>query len=187
MPLDGVTGEVTSASTAPGRRSSRCFDYAGKYGTFPEYHTSLDDLDNLVTPEGLAGGFEANRLALEILERNVTPVTNVIGEPFMSKRNLRPTLGGDNHNTGDFKLISDLISMSDGSRSLLDIAEFLDVPAWELYAPLDKLIDTGLISSAQRNFELNVPLPRSSARLRTDKRQAFTGADDCELVFLVNG
>ena len=122
-----------------------------KYGTFPEYHTSLDDLDNLVTPEGLAGGFEANRLALEILERNVTPVTNVIGEPFMSKRNLRPTLGGDNHNTGDFKLISDLISMSDGSRSLLDIAEFLDVPAWELYAPLDRLIDTGLISLAQRS------------------------------------
>ena len=69
----------------------------------------------------------------------------------MSKRNLRPTLGGDNHNTGDFKLISDLISMSDGSRSLLDIAEFLDVPAWELYAPLDKLIDTGLISLAQRS------------------------------------
>lgn len=117
-----------------------------KYGTFPEYHTSLDDLDNLVTAEGLEGGFEANRLALEILERNVTPVSNVIGEPFMSKRNLRSTLGGDNHNKGDFKLVSDLISMSDGRKSLLDIAESLDIPVWDLYEPLDRLIDIDLIS-----------------------------------------
>ena len=61
-----------------------------KYGTF--LNTSLDDLGNLVTPKGWRVVW-GQRRALEILERNVTPVSNVIGEPFAGKRNLRPTMG----------------------------------------------------------------------------------------------
>ena len=40
-----------------------------KYGEFPEYHTSLDNLD-LVTESGLIGGYMAIRKSIEILEKS---------------------------------------------------------------------------------------------------------------------
>lgn len=63
-----------------------------KYGMYDEYHTSLDDLINVVTAEGLDGGFNAIWNAIEALERNVYPKVKVICEPQLGKRGLYPTL-----------------------------------------------------------------------------------------------
>ena len=44
-----------------------------KYGSYKEYHTSLDNLTNVVTAKGLEGGYEINRLAIEVVENNFYP------------------------------------------------------------------------------------------------------------------
>jgi aminopeptidase-like protein len=115
-----------------------------KYGVYPEYHTSLDDL-TLVTPSGLEGGFNAIRQALEVIENNVRPKTQILGEPQMGKRGLYPTVGTkDSRN--QVRAMMDMISYCDGNRTLLEIAEVIGEPMSKLVALLKPLISNGLLN-----------------------------------------
>ena len=57
-----------------------------KYGEYPEYHTSLDNLDEVVTPKGLDGGYWILRRAIEALEKNIFYINKVLCEPQLVKR-----------------------------------------------------------------------------------------------------
>ena len=115
-----------------------------KYGEYPEYHTSLDNFDNVVTAEGLNGGYWAIRKALELIEKNKKFKVTVLGEPQMSKRDLYNTLSVKSDNN-KVRRMMDFISLCDGETSLLDIADQLNIPAWELYQLIDKLESLKLI------------------------------------------
>ena len=117
-----------------------------KYGQYPEYHTSLDDLDNVVTPNGLDGGYWSIRKAIEAIERNKQYRVTVLGEPQMGKRGLYPTLS--TKKSGEqARLMMDVISLCDGENTLLQIAETLITPIWELYELVDKLVEHKLLQA----------------------------------------
>lgn len=109
-----------------------------KFGMYDEYHTSLDDLINVVTSDGLEGGFNAIWRALEALEENCFPKVTVLCEPQLGKRGLYPTLSTKTSGVG-VQLMMDLISWSDGTRSLIEIADLCASPVWELYPIVKKL------------------------------------------------
>ena len=115
-----------------------------KYGQYPEYHTSLDDLDNVVTPTGLDGGYWSIRKAIEAIEKNKKYLVTVLGEPQMGKRGLYPTLSTKKSGE-EVRLMMDLISLCDGKNTLLQIAETLNTPIWELYELVDKLVTHKLL------------------------------------------
>lgn len=117
-----------------------------KYGKYPEYHTSLDDLKNVVTPEGLNGGYCVIKKAIEAIESNKKYRASVMCEPQMSKRKLYPTLSTKKSGE-EVKLMMDFISLCDGKNSLLQIAESLNVPIWNLYDVVKKLENHDLISA----------------------------------------
>ena len=126
-----------------------------KYGQYPEYHTSLDNLDNVVTAEGLNGGYLAIKRAIEAIERNKKFKTTVLGEPQMGKRGLYPTLS-TKKSGAQARFMMNFISLCDGKTSLLDIAERLDTPIWELYDLVDKLQSHDLIQPIQQSRAVSV-------------------------------
>lgn len=111
-----------------------------KYGEYPEYHTSLDDLD-LVTPAGLLGGYQVLKDCLEALEQNYVYRTTCLGEPQLGKRGLYPTIGtASAARTRQIRAMMDMLAYADGSRDLIDISNLIHIPLWELY-PVVKLLN----------------------------------------------
>ena len=114
-----------------------------KYGEYPEYHTSLDNL-KLVTPDGLEGGYVALQRAIEIIEQNVFLKTKVFCEPQLGKRGLYPNLS--TKESGDqVRAMMNLISYCDGSISLLEIANRINEPFWELVPIVEQLVKHDLL------------------------------------------
>ncbi len=118
-----------------------------RFGDYPEYHTSLDDL-SVVSPTGLEGGFTALKLAIGILEQNCYPIATMLCEPQLSRHGLRTSLGGGTRGWlgVSMSMYSNLLSFSDGFTSLLEIAELIGVTFWELIPYVNTLQERGLVS-----------------------------------------
>ncbi len=114
-----------------------------KYATYPEYHTSLDNL-NLVTSTGLAEAFAAHQKIMEAIESDCVPVSTVLCEPKMSDRGLRPTTGkaGSANSSRD---MMDLLAYADGNQTLLEIADKINTPVWKLRAIAETLAGLGVL------------------------------------------
>jgi aminopeptidase-like protein len=115
-----------------------------KYGTYPEYHTSLDDL-SLVTPKGLQGGFEVIKDCLELIEKNKIYRIKCYGEPQLGRRGLYPTLGTKNMATYVNDMMN-FIAYADGTNDLIEISNTIQVPAFRLYNIIDKLLVADLLT-----------------------------------------
>ena len=117
-----------------------------KYNSYPEYHTSLDDL-RLITPAGLAGGYEAIRKCLVLLEHNRTYSVTTPCEPQLGKRGLYPTLS--TRGAGySMRGMTNLLAYSDGTLDLIDIATKIGLSADEAITIAEQLASHGLLVAA---------------------------------------
>lgn len=114
-----------------------------KYYEYPEYHTSLDNLD-FISAKGLFGAFENIVRCIEILELNHTYLTTKICEPYLSRHNLYPELSSKNTKSV-VKNMMNILSYSDGKMSLLDMAEFFNVDFFVLTDIAVQLQSKGLL------------------------------------------
>jgi aminopeptidase-like protein len=93
------------------------------HGTYPQYHTSADNLD-LVKPEYLADSLTKFLAILNIIENNETYINqNPKCEPQLGKRGLYSAVGGQTDTKKRELAMLWVLNMSDGENSLLDIAE----------------------------------------------------------------
>jgi aminopeptidase-like protein len=116
------------------------------WGSFPEYHTSADNLD-FIRPLQLAGSLRVCAAILNVLEsnacyRNQSPY----GEPQLGRRNLYGPAGGEAIAASVSARLW-VLNLSDGAHSLLDIAERCGLPFSAINDAAELLCRNGLLSA----------------------------------------
>ena len=129
-----------------------------RYADYPEYHTSLDDLDNVVTPTGLQGGFDLVRDVISSMESEPVLETTVRGEPQLGKRGLYHTLQRKS-TPEDVMLRTNILAYADGHHTISDMVELFDTPLSVLREMIDELIDHGLVYEQHETRRPNPGVP----------------------------
>lgn len=128
---------------APGIDLPVCSVCRSKYGRYPEYHTSFDNM-NLVSPEGFQGSFEVMTQSIMALEYNEYYNITCFCEPQLGKRGLYPEVSHKGQYDEIYKL-TNLIAYSDGRNDLIDISNRIQIPIKEMIPNIDKLLEHGLL------------------------------------------
>jgi len=115
-----------------------------KYGEYPEYHTSADDL-SFVTEDGLEGSLTIYQTMIRLLDASSFPRVKVLGEPQLGKRGLYPPVS----TVDTFSIVKNqmnVISYLDGKHDLEQIAELCKISIEEVQKVLGDLQNSGLVT-----------------------------------------
>lgn len=125
-----------------------------KYGEYPEYHTSLDNLD-LVSESGLQGSFDVYKSCVDLLEANAVYKVNCFCEPQLGKRGLYPTISTKSSGA----IVRDMmnfITYADGTNDLIAISDIIGVSIDDLKPIIEKLSANNLISEINDSYESEI-------------------------------
>jgi aminopeptidase-like protein len=115
-----------------------------KYGTYPEYHTSDDNL-SLISPEGLFGAYDMYTDCIKTLELNQVYIPTTMCEPNLGRRGLYATASILNSKKPFSRDLIDFLVYCDGNRSLLEIGAVLNKPIDYIQLLVDTLCDHNLL------------------------------------------
>lgn len=120
------------------------------WGSFPEYHTSADNLD-FIRPDALARSLRLCISIIDVLEGNRSFLNlQPYCEPQLGKRGLyRGTGGGSIDDEIHARLW--VLNLSDGTHSLLEIAEQSGLPFSLIHDAAETLSASGLLEEVERD------------------------------------
>ncbi|EAH6017744.1 DUF4910 domain-containing protein [Campylobacter jejuni] len=111
-----------------------------RYGDYDGYHNSKDDL-NFISEKGLMGGLQSMQEMILNLEINAVYKNTIVCEPNLGKRGLYHTLSTAN----DIPLACNFLAYCDGENDIIDIANILNMQAYEFKELLEKIKFYGLV------------------------------------------
>jgi aminopeptidase-like protein len=117
----------------------------GQFGTYPEYHTSADNL-SFISGDRLADSYATILNAINVIDRdrlmlNLYPK----GEPQLGRRGIYGKIGGTADAWRNNLAMLWVLNLSDGEHSLLDIAERAELPFDLIHAAAELLEETKLV------------------------------------------
>ena len=133
---------------------------------YPQYHSSADDLE-LMSAGQLARSLEVCQRMVEILESNRRYVNlSPRGEPRLGKRGLYGAMGGRSPAERERAMLW-ILNQSDGSASLLDIAQRSSLSYASIHQAAEELAGAGLLAP-----EKGTPGPRKPPASRAKRVRA---------------
>lgn len=133
---------------APGVDLPVCSIMRSKYGTYPEYHTSLDDL-SFINQKALEESFDLYRDCVKAIEGNYIYKTKITCEPFLRNHDL--IFDTQSEYEDKIKKIMDFWAYCDGNYDLITIADIIGVDASECVDIAKMLEEKGIIAKYKRN------------------------------------
>jgi aminopeptidase-like protein len=116
-------------------------------GTFPEYHTSADNLD-FVRPEWLVDSLEKVKAVIDVIEGDVTYRSlNPKGEPQLGRRGLYGAISGHKDAAAGQMALLWTLNLADGKHRLFDIAERAGLPFAAIRDAADRLLEAKLLEA----------------------------------------
>lgn len=120
------------------------------HSQYPEYHTSADNLD-FVQPVSLGESFRHCVTVVNILEHNRTYLNqNPKGEPQLGRRGLYRAVAGQQGTYSRELSLLWVLNLSDGSNTLLDIANRAEFPFEEIRGAAQALMQHGLLKEVTK-------------------------------------
>jgi aminopeptidase-like protein len=115
------------------------------HGQYPEYHSSADSL-NFVKRDSLGGSYGRCLEVFELLEHNRTYLNqNPKCEPQLGRRGLYRSIAGQQEKQSKELALLWVLNGSDGSQTLLDIAERASLPFGKILVVARELEQVGLL------------------------------------------
>ena len=117
-----------------------------KYHDYPEYHTSLDNLE-FISIEGFEKIISLYLSIIDLLEKNLTFLNENLGEPKLDSIGLYPIVNKDGNSSHLYvRNILNILNMLDGEIDTLMISETLGLDFDEVFTVLKILHTNGIIS-----------------------------------------
>jgi aminopeptidase-like protein len=131
-------------------------------GGYSQYHTSADDL-SLITPAALQRSLEACQRIVDVIESNQRYLNlKPKGEPRLGARGLYGALGGSEPAAHQYAMLW-VLNQSDGTRSLLDIAQRSGL-SFTTLREAARALENARLLARPREKSSTAPMSRSAAR-----------------------
>lgn len=114
-----------------------------KYGTFPQYHNSLDNLE-FVHAQALEETLAMYREVLSAIELNRTYQIKTLCEPRLGKYGLYPSVSTPK-TIDEIRIINNLVAYLDGKKDLLAVAETIGSYILDCFPVIAQLLEKSLI------------------------------------------
>jgi aminopeptidase-like protein len=146
------------------------------WGTFPEYHTSADNLD-FIRPSQLAESLRVCAAIVDVLENNHRyRNSNPYCEPQLGKRNLYRSTGGEAIGV-EINARLWVLNLSDGDHTLLDIADRSGMSFSAICTAAELLCESGLLSVMIGADAREVPHTASNRTGQLGRKQRVPALD----------